>query len=446
MSAVIEAPAASAKTAGPSRGAWVVWAVAVSCYFAALFHRASLAVAADAAAERFSVAPTALSVFSALQLGVYLALQIPAGLLADRLGPRRVITAGALVLAVGSLVFAVSASMIGGVAGRALIGMGDAVLFTNVLRLAAQWFPAERFGRVAALTGLVGGLGQLAATSPLGFTLRTFGWLSTFAAAAALTATLGALAWMVIRDGVGERAGDSSTSRSSESMTAALRAVVARRGTRHAFWVHFVLMSQFVALTTLWGPPWLIAAQGHDPSSAGGWVMLCVVGFLLGAWFCGGYVAGRPRRRERFVSGLSWTLALVWALIVAWPAVLPWPLLAVLLLIVGIGGGAAMLAFDGARASNATHRSGAATGTVNMGGFLAAVLIQLGVGAVLRLLADVAATTAYRAAFLVVLLMVLGGTVGQLRNLAVARRCRRWLSPAPGRCASRWPAARRLAR
>ncbi|KGI81602.1 major facilitator transporter [Actinopolyspora erythraea] len=403
------------------RRAWLVWSVAAACYFVALFHRASLAVAADAALARFGAGPAALSVLSALQLGIYLALQIPAGVLADRIGPRRVITVATLALAAGSAVFAISASLVGGLAGRALIGLGDAFLFTNVLRLAAHWFPADRFGRVAALTGLVGGVGQLAATAPLATSLRVLGWLGTFLGAAALTAMLAVLAWAAVRDrpensghgGAGERP---STSPEAEPVRAALRGVVGTSGTWHSFWVHFVMMGQFVAVTVLWGPPWLMRAQGYGAAAAGNWVLLCVAGFLVGAWLCGQFVAGRALRRERFVLALSVLLVAVWATVIGWSGVIPAALLAVLLVLIGFGGGAAMLAFDGARAANAVHRSGLAVGTANMGGFTAAVLIQLAVGGVLRLTEGLPADPSYRLAYVPVLLLVVLGMFGQARQ------------------------------
>ncbi|PRW61671.1 MFS transporter [Actinopolyspora mortivallis] len=399
-----------------------MWGVAAACYFVALFHRASLAVAADAASERFSIGPAALSVASALQLAIYLALQIPAGVLADRVGPRRMITAATLALAVGSAVFAVSGSLVGGLAGRALIGFGDAFLFTNVLRLAAHWFPGDGFGRVAALTGLVGGFGQLAATAPLEISLRSLGWLSTFLAAGALTAVLGLSAWTIVRDHPPGQGTGTRPRADGESALGSLRAVLARRGTWHAFWVHFVMMGQFVAVTVLWGPPWLIEAQGYGTAAAGGWVLWCVGGFLLGALLCGQFVAGRQRRRERVTAALSMLLVLVWSVVVGWPGVLPPALLAVLLLVVGVAGGSAMLAFDGVRAANEEHRSGLAVGTANMGGFTAAVLIQLAVGGVLRLTVDLAAGPSYRLAYLPVLALVVLGTAAQLRRSRGTRR------------------------
>lgn len=306
-----------ARSVAPPRGAWLVWGVGAACYFVALFHRASLGVAAPDALVRFSAGPGVLALFSALQLGVYLVLQVPSGLLADRMGPRRVITGGVVALAVGSAVFAVSGSILGGVAGRVLIGIGDAFMFTNVLRVAAQWFPAERYGRVAALTGLVGGLGQVLSTVPLTSALHGLGWTSTFLGAAVLTALLAVVAGGVIRDrpagAVAAATGDVG-----ERIGRTLRLVVAQRGTKHAFWVHFVLLSQFLAITTLWGAPWLTGAQGVPGGSAGALLLVSAVGFIAGSLVASQWIAGRPRRRERYTLAMSVLVVLAWVVIVAW--------------------------------------------------------------------------------------------------------------------------------
>src|SRR4051812_44358333 len=68
---------------------WLVWGFAAGLYFVAVFHRMVLGVAAFEAERRYHVGAGALSAFTAVQLGVYLALQVPVGLAADRIGPRR---------------------------------------------------------------------------------------------------------------------------------------------------------------------------------------------------------------------------------------------------------------------------------------------------------------------------------------------------------------------
>src|SRR5690625_5770606 len=81
--------------------AHLVWAVGVFAYLCAVSGRASFGVASVEAAERFGVDGAVLSLVGVEQLGTYVAAQIPAGLLLDRLGPRRVPVLGAVAMGMG---------------------------------------------------------------------------------------------------------------------------------------------------------------------------------------------------------------------------------------------------------------------------------------------------------------------------------------------------------
>lgn len=400
---------------------WLIWSAGAACYVAALFHRMSLGVAAPEALQRFAAGPGVLALFSALQLATYLVLQVPSGVLADRWGPRRMLAVGMTAMAAGSGLLALSSTLPGGLTARLLVGMGDAVMFTNVLRLAAHWFTPRRYGLVAGLTGLAGGIGQLVSTVPLTAALREFGWTGTFAWAGVLTLLVGALGYAIIRDGrSGRPVPDPETVGAelvadedrAEPVRTALRAAIRTRGTRFALATHFTLMGQFVALTALWGVPWLTTAQGRSPASAASLIMVCVLAFTASTLITGQFAAGRAPRRERVVLACAAAALLGWILLIAWPSTLPLGVLVGVLVVFGAAGGASMLAFDIARAANPEHRSGTATGLVNIGGFGAAVLAQLGVGLTLQLVSSLGGLSAYRVAFLPIAVLMSVGVTG----------------------------------
>src|SRR5699024_5227509 len=110
-----------------ARRAWWIWAVAVLAYVAAVFHRGSLGVAGPLALERVDVGPAALSAFTVLQVGIYASMQIPTGLLVDRFGARRILTAAVLLLGGGQVLFAVATAYPLGLLARAVLGTGDAL-------------------------------------------------------------------------------------------------------------------------------------------------------------------------------------------------------------------------------------------------------------------------------------------------------------------------------
>ena len=148
------------------RTVWVVWGVGVFAYIVGVLHRTSFGVAGLDAADRFAVSPSLLSLFVVLQIVVYAGMQIPAGAILDRVGSRKMIALGALLMVIAQLVLATTASLPVAVGARALVGVGDALTFISVLRLVPQWFDNRRVPIVSQLTGLLGQSGQILSAVP----------------------------------------------------------------------------------------------------------------------------------------------------------------------------------------------------------------------------------------------------------------------------------------
>jgi len=363
-----------------------VWGFAAGLYFVAVFHRMVLGVAAFEAERRYHVGAGALSAFTAVQLGVYLALQVPVGLAADRIGPRRSLAAGMAAIAVGEAIFALSGTLAAGLSGRALIGMGDAFVFVNVLRVAHTWFEPARAALLTALTSLVGALGQLLTTVPAHLALDGLGWTATFAGAAGVTALLAAGALGVVRDSPGAApdaapAAGSAPSAGQDAMLATLRGAWAQRRTRLGFWAHFGLMTPFVTMTALWGYPWLVEAQGLSHQTAATWLAVAVVTLAVSAPFVGRLGGRGPRMQVRMALVTGSLLVVAWAAVLGWPgAHPPHALILAALAVSGVGSAVSVVGFMLARAGNPAHMAGSATGLVNCGGFSAGSIAILAAG------------------------------------------------------------------
>ena len=79
--------------------ALVVWVAALLTYVVAIVGRTSLGVAGVEALDRFHINASQLAVFTAVQVGVYALAQIPTGIIIDRIGPKKTMVAGALIMA-----------------------------------------------------------------------------------------------------------------------------------------------------------------------------------------------------------------------------------------------------------------------------------------------------------------------------------------------------------
>ncbi|WP_017559516.1 MFS transporter [Nocardiopsis baichengensis] len=396
------APAAPAEPVGGAR-AWLVWAVGVGVYFLAMFHRNGLGVAALQAQERFDVGPALLSLLPMLQLLVYVVLQVPAGIMADRVGPRRSLLAGLAAMAAGVVLFAVAPTVAAAVAGRVLIGVGDAVTFLNVIRLGALWFPRRRYALVSALTGVAGGLGQVASVAPLSVALHALGWTGAFLATGGLTCAMLLLVALVVRD---RPAGAPAPAQHAPlSVLAAVREALRAPGPRVGMAHHAAVMAPYTMLGVLWGYPFLVEGVGLSPSAASTLLTVLGVGVLWLSPVLGAVVGRRPGVRRPFALCLAPLLGLGWLALVAWPGGPPVPLVVAVVALSAAGAVMApALSFDFARDGLSPERTGVASGLVNMSGFTTTVLATVLAGAVLQ------AGYGFQAAFVPVTATTLGAS------------------------------------
>ena len=371
------------------RRALAIWGIGVSVYFVAVIFRTSLGVAGLDAAERFHVSASALSTFSILQLLVYAGMQIPVGLLVDRLGTKKVLTLGVLLFTAGQLGFALSPSYGTALASRALLGCGDAMTFISVLRLGTRWFPARRGPLVAQFAGLAGMAGNLVSTLVLARLLHGVGWTAAFAGSSAAGVVVLVLTLLFLKD---HPEGHEPDSPPHLGAAYARRQIVAswrEPGTRLGLWVHFTTQFPAMVFLLLWGLPVLVEAQGLSRATAGDLLTLVVLSTMVVGPVYGQVVARHHAARLPLALGTVLATATVWAATLVHPGDhAPMWLLMTLCTVLGACGPASMLGFDFARPANPPERQGTASGITNMGGFVASMTTLFAVGVLLDMTND----------------------------------------------------------
>ncbi len=413
----------SSTVGGSSARAWTVWAVGLTAYAVAVFQRASLGVAGTAAQERFSAGASAVSLFVVLQLAVYAALQVPVGIALDRIGSRRMIVLGALTMAAGQLALALAHGVPSAIGARVLVGAGDAMTFISVLRVVSLWFSGPRVPMITQLTGLLGQAGQIVAAYPLVTVLHRTSWAVTFSGAAAVGVLVALLVAVALRDA------PDGTPPVPVATLAQVRTDLAATwrepGTRLGLFTHLSTQFSGTVFGLLWGYPFLTVGEGLRPGTA---ALLLTLLVLVGMGFGPvlGSLCGRwPLRRSVLVFGILAMTSATWTVVLLWPGRAPLPLLVVLVLVLSTNGPGSMIGFDYARTENPTARIGSASGVVNVGGFVASLLLMLGVGVVLDALTPGGSTAyglgAFRAAFTLQYLLWGVGLVGVLRHRRLLR-------------------------
>lgn len=353
-------------------------------------------------------------------------VQLPAGVLYDRLGPRVMLSAMNVVAVVGLLLFAFAASVPGLTLGRTLIGLGHGTVIAGIYLLAVAWAPPDRVATVAAtVIGLAGGTGALLSTTPLAIVLQRLGFAPTFTTLAALTLAFSAAILLLIHDKP-DRDGASPPG-SREGIRQSLRGLWEVASDRK-LWPVYVMGSCFTApfLTVggLWAGPYLrdVHALSNTESS---YVLLAM---MMALYL--GYMAYGPMdrifntRKWVVLGGVTGMLICLLAL-----AVLPGLQLAmVVTLLVTFSFCSPFFVTLAAhcRGFVPDDRVGRAIACINVMGLVSVFVMQVAAGALVEGVGDATGAAAgggYRLVFAMValVLMVTGAVYTRVRDIPVRR-------------------------
>jgi len=340
---------------------------AVGYFLSYLLRNANAVIAPELTAE-LGLAAADLGLLTSVYMLAFGAFQLPLGILLDRYGPRRVEAALLLVCALGVLLFGLGASLPQLTFARALIGLGLSACLMASFKSFALWFPIERQASLNAAIMAAGGLGALAASTPLSALLPMLGWRGIFIGLAALTVGVAALIF-------------ASPEKPAPAGRETLRQQLAGLGTifkSRAFWRFApqttMIVGGFMALQGLWALPYLMTVQGISRAAAAFHLLLMaaamLVGFLAIAFFVRRLArAGLPPVRL-LVFGLAFGLLATLGIVLdLGPSWLLWPAL-------GLVFSVSNLAYALLSAEFPVALAGRVNTALNFGAFLGAFGIQ----------------------------------------------------------------------
>jgi MFS family permease len=365
-----------------------VWGLGAVFYCYGFFQRVAPAVLSDQLMADFQMGATALGNLSAFYFYSYVAMQIPTGILADFWGPRKLLTTGAIVAGLGSIIFALAPTPLFANMGRLLIGGAVAVAWVVMLKLATHWFAPNRFAMITGLALFCGVIGAVCAGVPLRMLADNFGWRPVMTVSGVFTLGISMAIWIVVRDDPSEK-GFKSYAR-IKHMKQNIRGKTISEGLKSVFRHKNILLltlapggivGPVLAFAGLWGVPFFTTHYHFSAS-----LSAALLSTLMVSWAVGGPVLGAlsdriQLRKPLYLFG-SIIATIGWFFILYIPAQPLWMLI-ILIVVTGMASGGMIIGFAYAKESVPVDSAGAVSGICNMGVMMGPMLLQPAMGWIL---------------------------------------------------------------
>lgn len=263
--------------------AWAIWFLSALFMFYKYAIEVSPSVMTNHLMSQFHIDGTQLGNLAACYFYAYLIMQIPAGLLLDRFGPRKVTTAAIAICGLGGILFSSADQLFIAQMGRFLTGIGAAFAALNCLKLTANWFPTNRFAFMAGLMMTLGMLGAVGGQAPLSAFINALGWRSALFILGLAGLGLAFFFFLIVRDKNKYKIMEVQLTPKSANLWKNFKAVMHSKQS----WILSIYSGLAFAPVSvfggLWGVPFISQAFDLSKTYAAHVVSLIFIGFAVGA-------------------------------------------------------------------------------------------------------------------------------------------------------------------
>ncbi|HEY2100880.1 MAG TPA: MFS transporter, partial [Pseudonocardia sp.] len=179
------------------------WGIAVLLFFGVLinyFDRTNISVAAGPMGKEFGLTPGEVGIVLSSFLWSYTLAQIPAGLLLDKIGMKRVMRVTTWVWAVACFLTAIASGTGLVILSRILLGLGEAAVFPGAMKVTGYWFPRVERGLSTAVFDSGQRLSNVIGTPLVAIAVVSLGWRGAFWTTGILSVVFAVVFWVAYRN------------------------------------------------------------------------------------------------------------------------------------------------------------------------------------------------------------------------------------------------------
>ncbi len=279
---------------------WIVWSLGCLFYFYEFLLQVSPGIMKAELSHDFSITAEGFGVLGGVYFYAYSAMQIPAGILLDKLGPHRLLTFASLICALATLAFAHTTSFHMALVARFCIGLGSAFAAVGTMKLAANWFPTNKFALLTGLMVAIGMAGAIGGEKPLAVFISVYNWRGSLNILGIIGLLLSLLIYFIALDSPNPAKSKppiSVTNTNFKQVWSNLKNIMRNRQLwTVAVYGGLVFMPTLV-FCGLWGVPFLEVKFNFSKELAATLTSMVFLGWIIGSptW---GYFSDRLKKRK----------------------------------------------------------------------------------------------------------------------------------------------------
>ncbi len=350
---------------------WMIWGTIALFYFYQFLLRVSPSVIADDLMRDLNIHACSLGELASYYYIGYTTMQIPVGLLIDRIGIRKPLVCAILLCVLGCYLFATNESYFMLSLGRGLMGIGSAFAFLSCVKSGALWFKPCQLGLLVGLTLMLGTAGGAAGGPGISFMLELMTWRHIFVFFLIVGFLLSILAWYLVKDY--SQSGDNASDTRPLSILKALHIVLKNPQTYIFGFYGGLMYIPLSAFADMWGTPYLIEAYQVSKSVAASTVSMMYLGIGLGSPLAA-YFSDRLRSHKKvmLIGALLGMIFMVLCLYIK----LSFSIMYILYFIFGFSLGVQFLAYASVCQMNPLAISGTASAIQNIFAMVSGIIFQ----------------------------------------------------------------------
>ena len=359
------------------RLAWLMWGIMIITYMLNTFHAVAMGVIRQDLIRQFSLSESQYVQLTNAFSYTYMLMQIPAGILLDRIGARKISFLGNLIAAMGALLFSQGDSYLMLLVGRSLIGLGCSVCFLSVLKICSQWFEDRIFCTMSGVTCFVGMMGAAMAQAPLAALQNMVGWRTVFLGLFAITALAAFAILLFVKDtpaAFGLPEIHPATATQKISLLGAVKDILKNKATWPPFVSYGCFYGTYLLMTGLYGTSMLQTYYKCTEIQASSVLTLAVFGCATGSVVID-WISDRfsNRRHTQFFCGIAFLFTWILLRITLGNAkmIFMYPLL----FLFGFFSCAYAVCWSCVKECNNPSYTGISTSIANIGGYLGSILV-----------------------------------------------------------------------